>query len=200
MLFQYIDIGTADFETSLDVRKQDEKVLLVEPLFYYLKNLPEGEGIYKANFAVSDKRGFERVYYIKEADIQQYNLPGWVRGCNSLGKEHVTVVNLLHERKLPNSLISRQEVRVITFQDIIKLYDITTIGQLKIDTEGHDHFILPDVIKLIQRGGLSIEKIICEYLDAFNNKRVLDILIAKLVSLGYTPSQYGDNMTLTKQS
>lgn len=198
MRYDYVDIGTSDFETSLDVRHADQTVLLVEPLFSYLANLPNGKGIFKANVAVSDRAGFNKIYYVTERDIQQYGLPGWVRGCNSLGKKHVTVVTLLEERNLPDAVISTQETRVITFADLVKLYDMSAIGQLKVDTEGHDHVILPGVITRLQAHTLQIDTIIFEYLPAFHNTDRLDSLAEQLVGLGYTAIRYGDNMTLTK--
>ncbi|MDO8604034.1 MAG: hypothetical protein Q7K40_01310, partial [bacterium] len=65
MNFDFVDIGTADFDTSLDERKRGQTVLLVEPIFAYLKNLPDGEGIFKANFAISNRHALRPIFYIK---------------------------------------------------------------------------------------------------------------------------------------
>ncbi len=197
MHFDFVDIGTSDFETSLDLRTNNQTVLLVEPLFSYLANLANGEGIFKAPFAVSNQAGFNKIYYVEESDIQTNNLPAWVKGCNSIGEKHITVTKLLNERGLPVILIKSQSIRLITFKQLVEIYAITSIGQLKIDTEGHDHFILPDVIQLLKSKKLRIKSIIIEYIEVFGNTVTLDQHIAILLRLGYTRAQLGDNVTLT---
>ena len=57
MKFDFVEIGTSDFDTNLDKRKKGQKILLVEPVKYYLDKLPNGEGIFKNNCAISDKSG-----------------------------------------------------------------------------------------------------------------------------------------------
>lgn len=195
MKFDFVDIGTSDFDTSLDVKKPNQNILLVEPIFSYLKNLPDGRNIYKAPFAISDEEGWGKMFYLKQDIIKQYNFPDWIKGCNSLDKKHVTILKLLKEFGLPENLISEEEIRVINFGRLIYLYDITDIDFLKIDTEGHDHLVLKSVLKCLENKKIKINKIKFEFNDAFNNteqlKKIIPKFNCKLIEVE------GDNIIMT---
>lgn len=167
MDFKFVDIGTSDFDTHVREICSGEKILLVEPLFYYLRNLPDGEGIFKANFAVSDKCGFGKMYYVKSEIIKEYGLPNWFRGCNSLNYKHPTVVRFLNKLKKSETLISVEETRTLSFRKLVDVYGIKSIDLLKTDTEGHDSTILNDVYQSIL-DGTSIREIQFEYIEEFD--------------------------------
>lgn len=167
MNFKFVDIGTSDFDTRVREINNEEKILLVEPLFYYLRNLPDGNGIFKANFAISDKNDFGKIYYVKSEIIKEYGLPNWFRGCNSLNHKHPTVLKFLNKLNKPETLISVEETRIISFRKLIEIYGIKSIESLKIDTEGHDSVILNDVYQAILNG-LFIKEIQVEYIEEFD--------------------------------
>lgn len=182
MNFDFVDIGTSDFDTSLDKRKKGQTVLLVEPIFSYLKNLPDGEGIFKANFAISNRHALRPIFYVKPDTIFGYNFPEWISGCNSLDRPHPTVERLLKESNLQksfNDIVTVETVLLITFAKLVDLYEIKKIGFLKIDTEGHDHIILKDVLSMLKKKKIKIEKIKFEYDPFFGNTKELDKLIKK---------------------
>lgn len=179
MKFDFCDVGTSDFDTSLSDLKPEQKILLVEPVFSYLKNLPDGKNIFKASFAISDKEGWGKIFYLKPEVIKQYNFPDWIRGCNSLNEKHITVLRLLKECDLPENLISEQEVRVINFARLIYLYEITEIDFLKIDTEGHDHLILKSILEFTKKNKIKINKIKFEFNEAFGNTEELRKIISE---------------------
>jgi hypothetical protein len=184
MNFKYVDIGTSDFETRLSLKAPEDNILLVEPLFYYLSNLPSGPGVFKANFAISDTCSYGKIYYVKDELIRKHGMPWGVRGCNSLGGEHPTVVEILKNMNLPLSLISVEEIRVISFGQLVDIYGVTSIDSLKVDTEGHDHIILGDVLSLASKG-FFIREIIFEYIESFGNTDKLDFLIKGFEELGF---------------
>ena len=196
MKFDFVEIGTSDFDTNLNIKKPNEKILLVEPISDYLGKLPEGRNIVKAHFSISDKNGEEKMFYVKEAIIKKYGFPDWIRGCNSLGKKHVTVVRLLKEWKLPKDLISVENVRVLSFENLIYLYDISQIGFLKIDTEGHDHIILKSVLDCLGRKMVKIDKIQFEFNDAFGNTKKLFKLIGSFAFYFKNITQLKDNIIM----
>lgn len=200
MKFNYVDIGTSDFETSLDVKKEDENVLLVEPLFYYLAKFKNSKNIFKANFAISNHKGYKKIYHVTEENIKTYNLPYWVKGCNSIDRRHPTVENLLLNLNLPLSIVDVSETLTLTFKDLLELYDINHINNLKIDTESHDHIILESVFDCVCRKSVEIDTITFEYIQQFNNTEILDKLSNKFISeLGYKfVSLIGDNFTISK--
>jgi len=150
MKFDYIDIGTSDFDTSLDLMKEGEKILLIEPVKYYFDNIQLRPGVYKINCAVSNKSGHGKIFYVNPQIIKKYGMPDWIRGCNSFNKSHETVLRFFREKGLLPE-IECESVGVLSFKDIVKLFKIISIGFLKIDTEGHDHIILEDVFKCIKK-------------------------------------------------
>jgi hypothetical protein len=198
MHFDYVDIGTSDFETSLDTRSSvSESVLLVEPLFDYLRNIPDEENVYKANFAISNVSGWGELHHIPRRVIEEYSLAPWLRGCNSLNKPHITAQKYLAEFGLDPGLMKVQKVRIIPFYSLLVAYEIDSIGRLKVDTEGHDHVILHSVSDCIEQMGLKIQQIQFEYLEVFENTKTLDAEIKFLQHLGYSePIYHGDNVTM----
>lgn len=184
--YNYVDIGTSNFGTSLKNRKLEETILLVEPINFYLNQLPSGDGIIKYNAAISNSDYVTSIFFISLENIEKYKLPSWFRGCNSIGKKHPTIMKKIEEDNLPDSIVEESSIEVISFITLIKKFNIEEIGQLKIDTEGHDHIILENVLDaILQKQIKNIKRIVFEYEVAFNNTIELDRLVNKFVSIGY---------------
>lgn len=189
MRFDFVDIGTCDFNTSADeVFKNDRaKVLLVEPLKFYLDRLPVHDNILKTNVAIADQRGSAPVFYLEEKTIVEHNLPDWLKGCSTLGRPHWLAIDNLNQKGLSHDLIKQQQINIVTFKDLCDVFDIRSIGKLTIDTEGHDHLILPDVYDKVS-SGFDIKTIIFEYQPYMGNTQQLDDLSLKFEALGYKKS------------
>ena len=105
--------------------------------------MPNKANCIKLNIGISNHNGKSKVYYINESNIEKYNFPSWVRGCNSIQSYHKTVMNLCKERNLKIEEISESyEIDVKTLYSLINEMRIDGIYYLKIDTEGHDAIIL----------------------------------------------------------
>lgn len=132
-----IEIGTSDFNTSAGIREG----IFIEPVKYYFDRLPNCK---KENIAISNYEGEIDIYYMTEEDINNYNLPNWIKGCNRVGEPHPTTVALLNEQGIDLDIIQKNTVQVKRIRSIINKYFIKKINFLKIDTEGHDCIILND--------------------------------------------------------
>ena len=137
MHFDHIEIGTSDFRTL--IKSAPGNGIAVEPVVPYFKNLPEREKWYRVNAAIGTDRGMVKVFYTDPDLITDE--PNWVRGCNSIGKPHPTI-----KEKFPH-LIREAEVNSITIRDLFEMFNVSTVGHLKIDTEGMDCKILMDYFK-----------------------------------------------------
>ena len=179
MKFDFVDIGTSDFDTSLDQRKKNQNILLMEPVSYYLDRLPNGESIFKNNCAISEKAGNGEIYFVDDEIIKKYNMPSWMRGCNSFNKPHQTVLRFFKEIGQPPEF-KQKRVPVLSFQNLVELYEIKRIGFLKIDTEGHDHVVLESVLDCLRTKKIKIKKIKFEYNEVFGNTKHLFNLIGSL--------------------
>lgn len=187
MYFSFVDIGTSDFDTSISVCTQTQKVLLIEPIKEYLDSLPTGTNIYKENCAVGENFSSMEIYYIPPDIIKNLNLPEWVKGSNSIGNYHPIVKDLLESKNISLDIVKKERIDVVPLDHIIKKYNISSIENLKIDTEGYDHFIVKQVYNLIVQG-MNIQNIKFEYNPTFNNTEILDSLVVKFISLGYNQS------------
>lgn len=85
MHFDYIEIGTSDFDTLLQSSGDNETGLSVDAVQLYLNRLPNRTNHFKANMGVALRPSVQLVYYLKPDDIKSHNLPDWLRGCNSVG-------------------------------------------------------------------------------------------------------------------
>jgi FkbM family methyltransferase len=152
MHYDFVDIGTCDFDTSLDYINDASVILLVEPLTYYLDKLPDLPNVVKDNVGVSDRAGVVKIYYLPEYIIEAYNLPHYLSGCSKVGTRHPTTDRVLQEHNLSLDLVQSLDIEVITIDMLYQRHQIDSIGSLKIDTEGHEEYILPSVLEKIKNG------------------------------------------------
>jgi hypothetical protein len=193
MHFQYIDIGTSNFKTSLKYKKIGELLLLVEPLQFYLNDFPDDSEIIKANYAVSNIDSTTTIFYVHPKNIEKYGLPMWFKGCNSIDNYHPTVKAYLFKVNVPLSIVDQQRVEVISFKTLIKKFNVMSVTQLQIDTEGHDHIILGNVLECIKEKRCTINKIIVEWEPSFNNTPQIETLIREFCKIGYNDLGYNKN-------
>ena len=139
MHYDFIEIGTSDFETLIESAKDTTVGASVEPIRYYLDKLPSPKHVKKINSAISldNKARVSKVYYISPEKIIQHNLPGWLRGCNSIDTYHYQ-----HEKLNIKHLVSVDEIEQIPIAFLFESLDVTSLDYLKIDVEGGDCKIL----------------------------------------------------------
>jgi FkbM family methyltransferase len=186
MHFDYVDIGTCDFDTSFDhsSNPQDYNFLFVDPLDFYLDHYKNHSNVTLECAAISNRTGTCTVYYVPGEICEKHNLPWYIKGCSSIDKKHSTVERVLREMDLDPNLIHSKTVNVITFDMLCNKHNITSINYLKIDTEGHEEFIMPDVLTSI-KNGMKITTIRFENQAVLGNKVFLDNLLLKFYDIGY---------------
>jgi FkbM family methyltransferase len=180
MHYDFIEIGTSDFSTIL----QEKNIgigLSIEPLLIYLNNLPDKETVIKVNCAVSDKDGYADVYWIDPGDIKKYNLPDWLRGCNSIINPHPTAVAELNVRNL-YSIYKKDICEIISWDTLVKRYNVNSVDYLKIDTEGHDYIILENMLS--SEMNILPKKIVFEN-NILTSQEATNRILNKLIEKGY---------------
>ena len=196
MHYNFIEIGTSDFRTIVESSKEEEIGLCVEPLKHYLDKLPNKKNVTKANYALSSKMGEIEIYHIKPKDIIRYNLPNWVRGCNSINKPHPTVKKLLGN--LHDEIVTVDKVNSVTWEYLIEKYDIESIDYLKVDTEGHDGVILTEYYKKCVNNKKLRANLIFFENNILKDETLITQAIQKFTQLGYKGKSIGDDYELTK--
>lgn len=178
MRYDFIEIGTSDFETLL--QESSGVGLSIEPLKFYLDNLPNKDNVIKVNCAISDKNGYVDVFWIDPKDIQIYNLPEWLRGCNSIINPHPSAIKELEERNLLH-LYKKSECKCMTWSTIVEIYDIRYVEYLKIDTEGHDCVIINSIL---DDNSILPKKILFEN-NVLSDVNYVNLTLDRLKSYGY---------------
>jgi hypothetical protein len=198
MHIDFLDIGTCDFDIGNGVIDNNKTYLLVEPVWHYLNNLPTAANIIKANFAISDKEDYIQIYFVKEKNIEKYNLPYWVRGCNKINTKHPTILKLIEQCGITDNIFTQNTIRCITFQTLIQIYGVTSIQNLKIDTEGHDHIVFKTVADSVLNNKINIENIKLEYLPVFANTNKIDEIRFQLKNIYPNQKILGEDLYLSK--
>jgi len=144
LFFDFIEIGTSDFDTLIQGAGANVAGLSIDPVSAYLDMLPTPARCRKLNVGVSDHDGETTVFFVEPSTIAQHRLPDWIRGCSSLGVPHPTVLRCLENRNLDPGLIIERRVPVRRLASIIAEHGVDGIYLLKVDTEGHDETILTD--------------------------------------------------------
>ena len=176
MKYDFIEIGTSDFDTLLETTT-NKIGISIEPLKYYLDNLPNNDKVIKVNCAISDVDFVADIFWISPDDIKKYNLPNWLRGCNSIINPHPTAIKELDKVNL-SQIYKISKCKCITWDTLVNTYNITSINLLKIDTEGHDCKIIQNIL---QSNTILPNEILFEYNVLTNEnefKNTMDLLIA----------------------
>lgn len=185
--YDFVEIGTSNFDTLIENADENTYGISVEPIKYYLDQLPVKKNVKKINKAITDevnsKNNTMDIYYIPENIINFYNLGFGLRGCNSVNDFHP-----LHKKFNLCNLVQKEQVQVMSIKDLFIDNNVSSLKLLKIDTEGHDVIILNGLYKYLMETSnteLYPKKIIFESNDNIPSDMVDDI-INKFIKLGYT--------------
>jgi FkbM family methyltransferase len=192
MDYNFIEIGTSDFGTLIEQANDETIGLSIEPISTYLNRLPNKKNVTKVNCAISDKDGKVNVYYVPPEDINKYHLPSWLKGCNSIINPHPSTQKVLEEKNLLD-ILKTFEIDCYCWKTLVEKYKISSVDFLKIDTEGHDCYILNNIFD----SNLNIfPKRIKFENNILSNKDLVKKTLDKLIDLGYKVTNGGEDVVL----
>jgi len=143
--YDFIEIGTSNFETLIELADDTTKGISVDAVKYYIDCLPDKMNCKKINVGISNVKSVLDVYYIDEKVIESNNLPYWFKGCNCINTYHP-----LHLKHNVSHLCKIEKVNVITACELFYTNNVKKVKYLKIDTEGHDCIILKSLFSYIK--------------------------------------------------
>jgi len=151
MHYDFIEIGTSDFDTLIETANDDTVGISVEPLKCYLDNLPNPKNVKKINCAISadNSQGYVDVYYIPDEIVKKNNLIWWVKGCNKVGYYHY------NHALCRDLVVIEKNVLQIPISQLFIDNSVDSVDFLKIDTEGSDCFILHHLLNYLQSKSIS---------------------------------------------
>lgn len=201
--YDFIEIGTAFFDTLVEKATDEEYGLSVEPIAEYLNKLPNKKNVTKINGAVvadEDSNGLD-VYYVEEEIIDKFNLGIWMKGCNSVGKphdfhtgyfpcpwtwhHHPNRKSLQTADLLAMGLVTKKTIPCYTYKNLIDTYNIGKVKQLKIDTEGYDCKILDSVLNYYADAKDMLPEFISFESNAHSDEVAVKEITQRLIDLGY---------------
>lgn len=184
MKYDFVEIGTSDFDTLIEKATDETIGLSIEPLQEYLDNLPDKPKVKKLNFAISINEEDTEVdlYYVPKEEIINNKLVPWLRGCNRIGGMHPA-----HSRWGVTHLVKVVKVPCYPLSKILEDNDVTELDFLKIDTEGFDCKILGSFVEYLTNKDKSYwpKKIRFESNHLTLEETILET-IAIYENLGYT--------------
>jgi hypothetical protein len=192
MKYDFIEIGTSNFDTLIQIATDTATGLSIEPIKHYLDCLPNKPGVKKLNIAVSrdNTDGFLDIYYVPEDVIIAKRLPTWLKGCNSIGEYH-----LQHKKLNVVDLVVKQSVLMVPIADIFIEHDVTELYYLKIDTEGSDADIMLHLYDyLVTQSTTKYPKRILFESNELSDPNKVELVKIKFVELGYKVSDTGTNL------
>lgn len=184
MFLDFIEIGTSDFDTEIQ-KNDNKKGISIDAVKFYIDRLPNKKNCLKLNCGISNFNGKIKINYVSIENIKKYNLPDFVRGCNSVNTYHPTVVKLLNQKNIDlKNAFTTYEVDCKTLISLYDEYKLNGTYLLKVDTEGHDCVILKHFLTNVKYNHLLPHNIIFETNNLSNIKDIQNIWdIAN--SLGY---------------
>lgn len=165
----FIEIGTADFDTLIQVATPEQTGISVEAVPHYFNKLPTIPNVTKLNMALVTEEQKKnsptiKVYYVPEDTIWQFNLGDWMKGCNSVGRPHDFHTRYFHNPSIwhhatdeeranfethnlvDKGLVKIDDIDCVTYYELMSQLDIGNVKLLKTDTEGQDAELLIDII------------------------------------------------------
>lgn len=184
--YDFIEIGTSDFDTLIQECHENTKGICIEPIKSYLDNLPNKPNVIKLNIGISNKDGDIDIYYVTPENIKKYNFPYWIKGCNSVNNYHPSVKEMCLNKKLSlKDVCEIEKINVLDIKTFLKDYNIKKLKYLKIDTEGHDTIILKSLIEYLKiNKDVYIYKILYES-NSLSKKEDTTYVNNEFIKLGY---------------
>ena len=195
MKCDFIEIGTSDFDTEIQICDDNAIGLTIESIKFYLDRLPNKKNVIKINSAMSNYNGFTDVYYVNDDMINKFNLPSYIKGQNSIGSPHPEIKHFYKFGLIEND-ISKENVVVKNFENLFNEFKIESINLLKIDTEGHDCIILNDYIDFSIKNNKKLANKILFETNVLSNINEVNDVIKKCVNYGYEIISTGENTIL----
>lgn len=167
--YDFIEIGTADFDTFIQVATPEQTGISVEAVPHYFNKLPTISNVTKINAALvtedylKDNETID-VYYVPEETIWAFNLGDWMKGCNSVGRPHDFHTRYFHNPSIwhhatdeeranfqthnlvEKGLVAIEKIKCISYSNLMEMHNVDHVKTLKTDTEGQDAELLIDII------------------------------------------------------
>ena len=144
----FIEVGTCDFDTLDKLATNGWKGIMVEPITEYIDKLPKHDNIHYENIAISNVKGNVDVHYI-DPDKIKHEDDEWMKGISSINGASGPLNFNKHIERFRDC--KKVNVETLTLNELCEKYNVTEIDLLKIDTEGHEYYVLKGASKNLSK-------------------------------------------------
>lgn len=178
----FIEIGSCDFNTLNHLYYDGWQGIIVEPLSEHLDKLEKHPSIVYVNAAIDTQDGTRDLWVCPK---EYFEISRDFKGMSSFYRDihngSIAGGQLLNEDGKPVHT-ETVEVETITWDTLVKKYNVQDVDYLKIDTEGHDWEILKQIdLNTIKPKIIKIEH---------KHSRKKDDILHYLMSNGYHCEEY----------
>lgn len=189
MNYNFIEIGTCNFDTCIETAGDNDYGISVEPIDFYLDQLPNKPLVKKINCAISKNNieEYSEVYFVTEDKLIENNLPIWIKGCSSVGDYHVA-----HHNFKITHLVEKKLIKSIPIAKLFIDNQVTGCTLLKLDAEGSDSDILIHLMKFLETQDKSVYPKTIKFESNFTSveQRVYEALYI-CINAGYRVKLFG---------
>jgi FkbM family methyltransferase len=204
MEYNFIEIGTSNFETIIQQCSNESKGLSIDPVKEYLNDLPDKPNVKKLNYAISNQDRLGKVFHIKKDTIKNFckdrglnfKMYAYIQGCNSIDKAHPAQLKLVDKFNLHNGFISESDIKILSFESLIEEQKIDSCDLIKIDAEGHDATILKSYLSALDKKNTKPAKKIIFEINPLSDKEDCLSVIDSFRKIGYKSSGTWGNVSL----
>lgn len=192
MDYDFIEIGTSNHETLIEVATDTMIGLSVEPVKKYLDMLPDKPNVRKINAAITSGRTSESVdlYYIPDEVVDEHGWPQWLKGCNCINSYH-------GQHYGRTEYVKTMRVPLLNIDELLTQNNVRHIKYLKIDTEGHDCVILNGLFDYLVTKNKAYYPSKIEFeTNLWTKQEIVDKTIDQYIRLGYVVVSRGHDTVL----
>jgi len=194
MNYDFVEIGTSDFDTLIQKANDQTVGLSVECLGHYLDRLPNPARVRKVCAAVNPANLCEEVfaYWIPDEVLAKHKLPDWLRGCNSINRMHPQHLGMAIQH-----LVKVSRVPSIPIGYLWTMHQVQQVNLLKLDTEGCDADILTHLHQHILKNCCAWPRNIIFESNCLTQRTKVDHVVTLYAGQGYITRDNGNDVTMT---
>lgn len=185
MKYDFIEIGTCDYDTLLESATPEQRGISVEPIKLYLDRLPSKANVIKINAAITAEDGIVDLFWVEPHNQHAHGLE-FTKGWGTIITPHHWHTEA--DMMLRTGMLSKHSIEALSWKTLCVRYSVSSVDYVKIDTEGHDCVIVQSILSSeIHPLKIRFEKSHCK------EEEIIETTTA-LLAAGYVLKEDGEDM------
>jgi hypothetical protein len=191
--YDFIEVGTSNFGTLIEQASDWHVGLSVEVLKDLQDTLPDRAGVIKVNAAIGDEACWRDFYHFPKKNLDflrviEYNQG--IYGVGRIGGMQRMIVESIVNHGISNNIMTtamarRKMIKIKPFGQLLEEYGVSSVGYLKIDTEGFDNRIVSAFLDYLEAHIGFFEPAAFIQFENNSNSTGAALVTNRLLALGY---------------